>query len=542
MLFVDSGGRAEKGSRGITLSALLSSSSEPKAAKMSSISSATSVDRTSPAPSTAPTSTSTSPTLFISTKDFAYPPTRATSPTTHPRDHLTTLPPELLLQVISHLPSSSSLLPLSQISTYFQQFILLTHASAICNTLITTHHFHASQILGAKLDASGWLLPTHPCVLDAEKRILRDQVLQAGCTCISCRDFIRASRSSASNQKSGDAIKRSFICLSSTPSRVRAQTPASKLKQTPASECTSEHLFSSPWKLTMPGPLFLVFLQRYEWEIKIRHSMLLRASAPSPLKGEGKGEDGEEQRCFNFFIGHYSIRRFLSDVEREFASTSTSLPSSTHTNNEPSASKPSFRTRISYAWQKSRLGLGTSTFGRCEADIARVRTKKEKRKAQAEKTDSSTKRPMFGEITPPPASPSFASASASATGFPGPGSEWVRGLLWFYGVQAPLPSPPQASDTSTSTVSTSRPGGEKEEEEEEEQINVKSKKGKEKEEKSQGQLKLESATKARARSCMAGFRHGAQEAGRKLQQRAGGWIGLRGVGMRGGGLVGWLRS
>ncbi|EKD16671.1 uncharacterized protein L3040_001410 [Drepanopeziza brunnea f. sp. 'multigermtubi'] len=500
---------------------------------MSSISSATSVDRTSPAPSTAATSTSASPTLFISAKDFAYPPTRATSPTTHPKDRLTTLPPELFLQVISHLPSSSSLLPLSQISTYFQQFILLTHASAICNTLITTHHFHASQILGAKLDASGWLLPTHPCVLDAEKRILRDQVLQAGCTCISCRDFIRASRSSASNRKSVDDVKRSFTCLPSTPSRGRAPTPASKLKREPARECTSEHLFSSPWKLTMPGPLFLVFLQRHEWEIEIRHAMLPRASAPSRLKGGAEGEDGEEQRRFNFFIGHYSIRRFLADVEREFASTSTSLPSSTHNDNEPSASKPSFRTRISHAWQKSRLGLGTSTVGRCEADTARARSKKEKRKAQTAKTDGSTTRPMFGEITPSPASPSFASASASASA---PG-EWIRGLLWFYGVQTPLSSPPPASDTFPSTVSTSRLGGEAEAEE---QKTVKNHKGKEKEERLPGQLKLESATKARARSCMAGLRHGAQGAGRKLQQRAGAWIGLRGVFARGGGLAGWL--
>ncbi|KAG9231188.1 hypothetical protein BJ875DRAFT_470194, partial [Amylocarpus encephaloides] len=87
---------------------------------------------------------------------------------------LETLPPELLLNIVSYLPPSA-FFPLSAVSTKLQTF-MHTQLSSICNTRILTYHAYPASILSSDfklnpLTGSSWLLPTHPAVLQAEEGI-----------------------------------------------------------------------------------------------------------------------------------------------------------------------------------------------------------------------------------------------------------------------------------------------------------------------------------------------------------------------------------
>lgn len=81
------------------------------------------------------------------------------------QDHLTALPAELLTKVAVHLPSAG-ILSLSQTSTGLRIF-LAYNAHAICNEALRTRFLEHVKRLRCELK-DGWLVPTHPKLLDSE--------------------------------------------------------------------------------------------------------------------------------------------------------------------------------------------------------------------------------------------------------------------------------------------------------------------------------------------------------------------------------------
>lgn len=116
----------------------------------------------------------------------------------------------------------------------------------------------------------------------------------------------------------------------------------------------------------------------------------------------------QEEKRFEFIVGNYSVRRFLEDVEREF---SLSPPADTMTE------QPVSRTLMEASRKFFQAGKKLLTCG----------------KAPPKKTEKSeTRRMMFGEITEkdvPPAKPR---------------TSWMKGLVWYYGINNAVPSPDSA--------------------------------------------------------------------------------------------------
>ncbi|KAH7410572.1 hypothetical protein BKA64DRAFT_638236 [Cadophora sp. MPI-SDFR-AT-0126] len=376
----------------------------------------------STAPNSPTSSDSTSPSPTSTSRTSPPPSSRPTSPSPDKaKDYLTTLPPELLLTIISHLPNSSSLLPLSQTNIYLQTFLLTTHAATICNTFITMHHSHAASILSATY-RDGWFLPAHEAVLGTERNITRELVRKAGCGCVDCRAFLHSSRPTASS--SSDL---SLASDSSTQGCLKLPCfPASPNRPSqPRVPCKAQHLIDTPWKLSMPGPMFLVFLERYEWEIQTRYAML-----EAECKDADATKRGEEERRFEFIVGNYSVRRFLEDVEREFepASSEQSATSCAQTKN-------GLRKRLCGSmrrgWTKSKSMLHIT-----------------KREQSTSQTRNSTP-PLFGEIERPDSDTATVQRHDRS---------WMTGLLWYYGLQSPPPPPdnsPQAQPSSSTSASIS---------------------------------------------------------------------------------------
>ncbi|PMD30951.1 hypothetical protein L207DRAFT_611640 [Hyaloscypha variabilis F] len=82
-------------------------------------------------------------------------------------DFLTSLPPEILLNIVSRLPSKF-FLDLVHTSKHLRNFMKL-NANLICNEAIRSR-FHLQSALLHSETASGWLVPTHQKLIDDEKR------------------------------------------------------------------------------------------------------------------------------------------------------------------------------------------------------------------------------------------------------------------------------------------------------------------------------------------------------------------------------------
>ncbi|OWP01599.1 hypothetical protein B2J93_2115 [Marssonina coronariae] len=352
--------------------------------------------------------------LAISAPDTSRAPPAHPPPQVKPTDRLTSLPPELLLQILVHLPTSSSLLPLSQTSTYLQSFILCTHARSIVNSLITAHHSASAAILGAHVDESGWLVPTRRCVLEAEKKIVRERVRRSGCECVRCREILLES-SSASGSDASPGLEGGLLnCL---PPSASALLPNRRHAHT---------AIPAPFLLTHPGPLFLVFLERYEWELATRHAML-QAQPATAQHGSGSPQQREdEERRFDFVVGHWLVRRFLDDVERDFGSGSSGTASGSGSSD----------------WEKSGFGYDAYKWegsrDRAQKYISRVLGSVGYASAKMEDEGEVPEKLLFGEITPSLCSPPSSSRSLSPS--PSGSTSWARGLLWYYGTPTPPPS------------------------------------------------------------------------------------------------------
>ena len=320
--------------------------------------------------------------------------------------NLTTIPPELLLCIISHLPSSKSFLAISQTSTYLRSFFI-HHAPTICNTHITTNHSRSSAILlSSHHHSSGWLVPQHSCVRTEERRIYRDKILSSNCSCRSCRLFLLTSRrrSSASSLTLSEMSIEAGSCFPCIPT----------LRPTPMEPalCRAEEALKGTVKLTEPGPQYLVFLEKYGRDIEIRDDMVASwrkgQSVVSHVGAVDITQEEKEKSRFNFTVGNYSVRRFLEDVESGMARRDVTPPNSTARDDRPKQS-----------W-KDKLKSKTKVFRKHQKEQDVVVT---------------TRQPlMFGEIE-----------KIGAVSEPRR-DEWLKGLIWYYHPQVTSLEPSSLSE------------------------------------------------------------------------------------------------
>lgn len=174
-------------------------------------------------------------------------------------------------------------------------------------------------------------------------------------------------------------------------------------------ECKAREALKRTVKLTEPGPQFLVFLERYGWEVEARWDVYVKQLL-AKVKEEDEDEEEEEGiqvmveekdanlKAFEFMVGNYCVRRFLEDAGRELTSFS-----------ELSQSKMTqprtFKERMRKMFKKS-----------CEKEV------KEKKKVETSSRPSPPR--MFGEIEK---SPTTAVVEKDT---------WVKGLLWYHGFKS----------------------------------------------------------------------------------------------------------
>ncbi|KAE8445066.1 hypothetical protein EG329_013781 [Mollisiaceae sp. DMI_Dod_QoI] len=381
------------------------------------------------------------------------PPPSSTQPPT-----LLTIPPELLLQILSHIPTTS-LHTLSQTSHTLSNFLSL-HSATITNSLISTQHSRSSSILLAQHTptSSGFQVPTHPLILAEEHRIQRDKIVSSGCRCPPCLLMIRASSTSTSNLSLQSSSEEDNLISPRLSPLSKTTTTTTR-----GTECKARAALSKTVKLSDPGPQFLVFLERYGWEVEARWDVFLKSqsqSLPAAIKEEeeddeeedraesedededqdedrkGSKDEEEKRRIFEFMIGNYCVRRFLEDAEREMNSFQSHAQSNTHTTTHDNIQhdintttntigtklKPKFHFKLprKFRSHRSKKPNQISTTATVPAPDPRL-------------TPNPTQRRMFGEIGKSPASKAVEKERDS----------WVKGLLWYYGSSSSSGSGPQ---------------------------------------------------------------------------------------------------
>jgi hypothetical protein len=324
--------------------------------------------------------------------------------------------------------------------------------------------------LQSSYEESGWLVPTHPAIKNEERRILRDKILFSGCKCPPCHLTIQTSSSSNLSLSDLDTIQ-GIMGLNCLPG----------FRPT---HCKAKKDIDSCLKLSSPGPQYLVFLEKYSWEIVTRHSMSSLSpstshqesqtltAAPSPTGTSSSNttaasppdtpteiseeENNERQRdreerekrqaMFEFMVGNYCVRRFLDSAEKALSSLSSTTttppnpttPSSTQTQLSKLSAK--LRKRLQKSKQRVQV-IEVAVESDVEVEVEEVipdrdaelgenqnDQEREEREVRAE-----PRRMMFGEIPP--------SNSNEKPLMPSPrklGEGWEDGLFWYYRLHQPF--------------------------------------------------------------------------------------------------------
>jgi hypothetical protein len=329
--------------------------------------------------------------------------------------------------------------------------------------------------LQSSYEESGWLVPTHPAIKNEERRILRDKILFSGCKCPPCHLTIQTSSSSNLSLSDLDTIQgiMGLNCLSGFR----------------PTHCKAKKDIDSCLKLSSPGPQYLVFLEKYSWEIVTRHSMSslspstskqesqtstatpsptgtsssnTTAASPPDIPTEISEEENDERErereerekkeaMFEFMVGNYCVRRFLDSAEKalsSFSSTTTTPPqppnpSSTQT--QLSKLRAKLRKRLRKSKQRVQV-IEVGVESEVEVEVEEVildqeRDGEDREVAVEVRNTPQPRRMMFGEI--PPSSLPLPSSTSSdekplmaATRKHGEG--WEDGLFWYYRLHQPL--------------------------------------------------------------------------------------------------------
>ncbi|KAG4443055.1 hypothetical protein IFR05_001451 [Cadophora sp. M221] len=221
-----------------------------------------------------------------STRDIS---TLTTDPSALPTsgdDRLSKLIPELLIEIISQLPSSDYL-SLVHTSQFFRNF-LRANGSQICNRIIRGKFAFASRILPSAL-AQGWLVPTHSLFLWSEDRFTQQLLTPR----LPSRWYRFDTVTSTQISTSGQMTTR----LTRVRTTVGTAAPATKPLQLKI-------------KLSQPGPQYLQFLETYGAHVYYQH--LGRIGVQNGLPGdqtvEGRAAALESWRDT---VYHHYLRGFF---------------------------------------------------------------------------------------------------------------------------------------------------------------------------------------------------------------------------------------
>jgi hypothetical protein len=240
---------------------------------------------------------------------------------------LYSVPPEIFLSICIYL-SESDFLSLKLSSPHLHQLIN-SHAAALCNTLICARYPLEAALLNSKLQ-DGWLVPTHPCVLN-EEAYARNRH----------RHHRSKSSSSSASASSFCTVGSSF---SSSRSRSRDTSPSSPWSSSVSAGCSFAADSRIRLDLSTPGPQYLRFLAEYSFEIRVAEQMFLarcETDAPqpkSPLTATTAPTDPDSGTSsvvivqhdklalldrptlhaekFGLWVGLYCVRRFLDRLRR----------------------------------------------------------------------------------------------------------------------------------------------------------------------------------------------------------------------------------
>lgn len=408
--------------------------------------------------------------------------------------NLINMPPELLLTIISHLPSSSSLYALSLTSRTLSTFIH-THASSICNTRILQNpvYLRASSILKSTY-IDGWLAPQHRSIFQAEEQWQREttsrsssrasspyhyRVLNMNTCCFrsasvgSNSSEMRAPRpklvsSQEDNQRRRDS---GYNSCSSSPAHNHSTNPAPTDSNTAITSATRLHLSN-------PGPHYLTFLTRYAPEIVARWEMDIgrttRPITPIVVRNGNYGTqlgpiieaDNEEEiekmeARFAEMLRLYSLRSWMLLCDETFGEGSDVegvdfvdivMASEKATVSRRSVFLENTKTKVKTIFSKGKT--------HARKFVAAVKPRKTMQQA------APAKRLLFGEIDTDSAS-SLASVGLTLQASKKSPStsiveknDWVNSLLWYYGVSSQFqPGAPvgnQSLDKATTDEETSR--------------------------------------------------------------------------------------
>ncbi|KAH8816017.1 hypothetical protein F5884DRAFT_205206 [Xylogone sp. PMI_703] len=216
---------------------------------------------------------------------------------THPAPNLANLPPELLLRVISHLPTTSYL-PLVQTCQGLRLFFA-QHAAHICNTQIQLRFAREAEMMQT-IWKDGWLVPSQPCVRREEQKLLRWKARN----CSSCRLWYV---SMADESKQLEAWRHYSMVGGGSSSSVEEEFGDWR-----SLRCTGNHANSLRVSLSEPGPQYLKFLEEYAFEIQVRWEM---EQHPLECMKRDDGPDGIRTDRFEFMVGNYAVRKFLDKLD-----------------------------------------------------------------------------------------------------------------------------------------------------------------------------------------------------------------------------------
>lgn len=326
---------------------------------------------------------------------------------------LTTIPPELLLQIISHLPTSSYFLSLSQTSHYLRSF-LSTHVKTICSTRIMTHYHEAASILRSEHSTNGWLIPTHPCTMPEDEQIhsfyqpmLYGEQVCSNCDGRSKRIYHRYAHGFHQYQQP----QKLFSCFPLP----WTHPPLSHIRQSSSSSlCNSEARVN----LAIRGMLYLLFLEKYGADI-IRMNMMHSAITASLPDGK------KINNAFELHVRTFCVARFLRDAKREMRNLEERMSAPVLVLGTPNHSFSDDSSKEFHDGHNKEIKIWRSLKTKMRACLARRKetTHQQNRhgynRIENEPRLSTAKRPLlFGEIER-----SQAESQAPS---------WKRGLIWYH--------------------------------------------------------------------------------------------------------------
>jgi hypothetical protein len=318
---------------------------------------------------------------------------------------LTTIPPELLLRIISFLPSSTYH-DLAQTSTYLRLFFN-THASQICKSYIQCHLAKEAELLNSSMQ-DGWLLPS--------------------------TSFLAHSSSRSTTRSREDLISSlaSFDIQTLLP---------------PSPPWVEERMHIS---LATPGPQYLCFLEEYARDIGIRADVVW-GEVEEHMDADSQEAEEKRRKDYAWQIFAYAVRPFMRKLD-DSTRYALALP---------------IQEVYSSNAGEERINMdGTEVIGRKKIDLRKILKSLGFNKLKGMKSKVIKRQGrMFGELPSSPQPSQNPSSTSMRSGRQEVIAETRRALLWYHGVggsktmgPCTIPSSPQTPLETTAKVEEDHAG------------------------------------------------------------------------------------